>query len=167
LLSATVLPVADACSLLSSNLQPKKVNFGNFDKDQMFVPRTAEQHRADAQRWLDARSPTAQKKVATETGTKYSELLRLPYWDSPAMTTVDVMHNIYLGVVKRVLDVWKDREVANCLVGVILCMMIMSSFRSGWSDVPSDDSEGSFRLRFHDTVLFGVYASHAMLADCL
>lgn len=75
------------------------------------MPRTNDQHRTAAEQWRDARSPAEQKRVATETGSKWTPLLDLPYWNSPAMTATDVMHNLYLGVVKRLLDTWKDKGV--------------------------------------------------------
>jgi hypothetical protein len=82
----------------------------------VFTLRTDEEHRKAAQEWREARSPAAQKAVATRTGSKYSELLRLPYFNAPAMTVVDVMHAVYLGCVKHLLDLWKETGVLSSQV---------------------------------------------------
>ena len=44
-----------------------------------------------------------------EAGVRYSELLRLPYFDIVRCHLVDPMHNLFLGTNKRILSLWKEK----------------------------------------------------------
>lgn len=78
----------------------------NLDKASWSV-RTCEAHKECAQRWKDAPTVEAREKIFEESGVRWSELLRLPYWDPIRFTVVDSMHNLYLGLVKtHCRDVW-------------------------------------------------------------
>ena len=46
------------------------------------------------------------KEIVKETGARYSELHRLPYYDPIRMHTIDPMHNLYLGTAKHVFVTW-------------------------------------------------------------
>ncbi|KAI0822496.1 hypothetical protein BC628DRAFT_1281695, partial [Trametes gibbosa] len=64
-------------------------------------PRTAEAHRKAAWEWK-AKESVAQREAAfKENSTRWSELLRLPYWDPIRYTVIDSMHNHYLGLLKH------------------------------------------------------------------
>ena len=41
-------------------------------------------------------------------GARYSELLRLPYFDCVRFTIVDPMHNLFLGTAKHLMEVWLE-----------------------------------------------------------
>ena len=41
-------------------------------------------------------------------GARYSELLRLPYFDCIRFTIVDPMHNLFLGTAKRMPEMWLE-----------------------------------------------------------
>ena len=43
---------------------------------------------------------TAIEDAESKAGCRYSELLRLPYYDAPKMLTIDAMHNLFLGSAK-------------------------------------------------------------------
>ncbi|KIJ52197.1 hypothetical protein M422DRAFT_58762 [Sphaerobolus stellatus SS14] len=62
--------------------------------------RTAEEHQAQAFEWRDATSAAAQKAVFEKNGIRYTELLRLPYWDPTRFMVVDPMHNLFLGLIQ-------------------------------------------------------------------
>lgn len=53
-----------------------------------------------AEQWKDAPSKAARDRIFKETGIRWSELLRLPYWDPTRSVVVDAMHNLFLGLVK-------------------------------------------------------------------
>jgi hypothetical protein len=53
---------------------------------------------ADA--WLNAPSKATRTRIFKETGIRWSELLRLPYWDPTRNIVVDAMHNLFLGLVR-------------------------------------------------------------------
>ncbi|KZT31806.1 hypothetical protein SISSUDRAFT_956030, partial [Sistotremastrum suecicum HHB10207 ss-3] len=73
----------------------QRVDYSNW------VPRTGDEIRKASQDWKNATSKTAQDKVFAEHGVRWTELLRLPYWDSRRFIVVDAMHNLYLNLVKH------------------------------------------------------------------
>lgn len=54
----------------------------------------------------NAATATERKEIVKETGARYSELHRLPYYDPIRMHTIDPMHNLYLGTAKHVFVTW-------------------------------------------------------------
>ncbi|KAA1479800.1 hypothetical protein DENSPDRAFT_789577 [Dentipellis sp. KUC8613] len=69
---------------------------GNLDCDS-WGQRTSEEYRRWAFRWRDAESESIRAKITTEHGVRYSELLRLPYWNPVENTVVDTLHALFLG----------------------------------------------------------------------
>ena len=57
--------------------------------------------------------PTQELRNAKESsyGTRYSELLRLPYFDCIRFIIVDPMHNLFLGTAKRMIEIWLELSV--------------------------------------------------------
>ncbi|KZT10149.1 uncharacterized protein LAESUDRAFT_756338 [Laetiporus sulphureus 93-53] len=53
-----------------------------------------------AEEWRDAQTKTRQAAIFRKTGVRWSELLRLPYWDPTRGVIVDSMHNLFLGLVQ-------------------------------------------------------------------
>jgi hypothetical protein len=72
---------------------------GNFAAE-MWKLRTCQEYREAAIRWRDAESKKERDKVFKETGVRWSELLRLPYWDPTRFIVIDGMHNLFLGLVQ-------------------------------------------------------------------
>ncbi|KAI0646436.1 hypothetical protein C8Q79DRAFT_926401 [Trametes meyenii] len=69
--------------------------------------RTAEEHRRIAREWLEAPSEGERKAIFEEHGIRWSELLRLPYWDPMRFPVVDAMHCLFLGDLRHhCQDVW-------------------------------------------------------------
>ncbi|KAI9063132.1 hypothetical protein FKP32DRAFT_1534736, partial [Trametes sanguinea] len=64
-------------------------------------PRSAEEHRQLADAWRDKQSTSQRDAAFRENSTRWSELLRLPYWDPVSYTVIDSMHNHYLGLLKH------------------------------------------------------------------
>ena len=58
------------------------------------------EHKAHAEAWRDAQSEAERELIFQEHGIRWTELLRLPYWDPIKFTAIDSMHNLYLGIVK-------------------------------------------------------------------
>ena len=54
-----------------------------------------------AERWLNCTNQENREKVFAETGVRWSELTRLPYWDPFRHGIVDPMHNLFLGIAQR------------------------------------------------------------------
>ncbi|KIK35994.1 hypothetical protein CY34DRAFT_95198 [Suillus luteus UH-Slu-Lm8-n1] len=77
----------------------KKLDVANFDHD-TWKRRTSEEHRAAAEEWKNAETKSVRDKVFERHGVRWSELLRLPYWDPVRFIVIDGMHNLFLGVVQ-------------------------------------------------------------------
>lgn len=54
-----------------------------------------------------------QKSIEKDYGVRYSALLELPYWNPITFAVVDLMHNLFLGIGKHVMQVWIDRGILN------------------------------------------------------
>lgn len=71
-----------------------------------YTPSACEQRnhrevRRQAEEFRGAATKTEAAKIAQKNGVRYSQLIRLPYFDIVRMTTVDPMHTFLLGMVKR------------------------------------------------------------------
>ena len=70
-------------------------------------PRDLATHRAAAMAWRDAESTFEREELFHRTGIRWSELLRLSYWNPILYVVVDSMHNLYLGLLQRhIRDIW-------------------------------------------------------------
>ncbi|CDO75810.1 hypothetical protein BN946_scf184951.g8 [Trametes cinnabarina] len=69
--------------------------------------RSAKEHRHLAAQWRDAATEAERQGLFKEHGVRWSELLRLPYWDPIRFPVVDAMHNLLLGNLRHhCMDVW-------------------------------------------------------------
>jgi hypothetical protein len=53
-----------------------------------------------ATEWLEVPTASVWDCAFAQTGIRWSELLRLPYWDPTCMVVVNAMHNLFLCLVK-------------------------------------------------------------------
>ncbi|GAW10504.1 hypothetical protein LENED_012780 [Lentinula edodes] len=84
-----------------------KVSDVNELDEESFRPRTASEHRQMGKAWLDAQSETERKRLYEQNGVRWSELLRLRYWDPVQNTIIDPMHGFYLRILQRhCRDIW-------------------------------------------------------------
>ncbi|VDB96864.1 unnamed protein product [Peniophora sp. CBMAI 1063] len=84
------------CAISSEDLS-------NFDYER-WPRRSWAEHLEHAAAWRDAPTPEAQEALAQVTGIRWSELLRLPYWNPTVYAIVDAMHNLFLGDIARHLE---------------------------------------------------------------
>jgi hypothetical protein len=63
--------------------------------------KTGEDFRKAAVEWRTASSKSKQKDLYKRNGVRWSELLRLDYWDPLQNTVIDGMHNLFLGLVRH------------------------------------------------------------------
>ncbi|KAH9809891.1 hypothetical protein DFH28DRAFT_1132675 [Melampsora americana] len=56
--------------------------------------------KLQAQAWEQATTASDQRKLASSDGVQYTVLHDLPYWKSIEFLTVDMMHNVFLGLYK-------------------------------------------------------------------
>jgi hypothetical protein len=66
-----------------------------------WLPKKVADLRRDAEAWRSAPTTSAQKKLLDETGMRWTELWRLPYWDPTCMLGVDSMHCLLEGVAQQ------------------------------------------------------------------
>lgn len=87
----------------------EKADYSNFDKDN-WPPRTNDHHRSHTKKHRLANTKSKQTKIEHESGVRYSILLNLPYFDAPRMCIVDPMHNLFLGIAKKFIELLKGCE---------------------------------------------------------
>jgi hypothetical protein len=87
-----------------------KLNFGGFDDmDDWFVERDLEEHRRNAEDWRLCKSEEERKRHVSSTHVRWTELLRLPYFNPIRHLIVDPMHCLFLGVAHWIIKkLWID-----------------------------------------------------------
>ena len=60
------------------------------EMDEWFITRDSVQHRQNALEWRRCKSDATRKRFVQETGVRWSELLRLPYFDPIRFVTIDL-----------------------------------------------------------------------------
>lgn len=100
-------------------LLPKK-DMNNADRSSWPCGRSWAQHLQLAKDWRDATSPAVRNRVWKQHGLRWSELLRLPYWDPTRYAVIDTMHNLFLGELRHhCMEVWgiggvdEEKDVAR------------------------------------------------------
>jgi len=59
--------------------------------------RSWQEHLAIVEMWRDAYTEKIRQQIYDTFGVRWSELLRLPYWDPTCFVVVEAMHNFFLG----------------------------------------------------------------------
>ncbi len=99
--------VGHKATLFCSFCQLTKESMGLFNRA-AWPRRTAEVHRFIAERWRDAQSESDREAITSAHGIRWSELLRLQYWDPIRFSVVDSMHNLFLGLIRHhCINLWK------------------------------------------------------------
>ena len=86
-----------ACNLCPSH--SSKVDLHNIEY-RAWGECTYVEHMEAAEQWCDASSRAQHKRAFDRTGTWWSELLHLPYWDLTCFIIIDGMHNLWLGMMQ-------------------------------------------------------------------
>lgn len=63
-----------------------------------------------AQQVKHAKTRLAHENAEKKAGVRYSDLLRLPYFDIIRCHLVDPMQNLFLGTSKRMISLWKENK---------------------------------------------------------
>jgi hypothetical protein len=94
----------------SSNGNGNKSNFGGFDDMvDWFVERDLDEHRRNAELWRLCKSEEERKRHVSSTHVRWSELLRLPYFNPIRYLVVDPMHCLFLGIAHWIIKkLWID-----------------------------------------------------------
>lgn len=89
------------------------VDYSGFDREN-WVLRTGSSHREAAMRLRNFTTKIERTKCESQSGCRYSVLLKLPYFDAPRMLIVDPMHNLFLGTAKHILKaVWIEKGIIS------------------------------------------------------
>lgn len=75
--------------------------------------RTRQSVEKDATEFKNAETKQKAQEISKSTGVKYSELVRLPYFDPVRMVVVDPMHSFLLGLVKNESEKHLDKDNFN------------------------------------------------------
>jgi len=96
-----------------ANYEDNQHNFaGMQNMDEWFVSRSSTEHRENALGWRRCNSDASRKRFVKQTGVRWTELLRLPYFDPVRFTTIDPMHCLFLGIAKWIVKrIWVDEGV--------------------------------------------------------
>lgn len=77
----------------------KNRNFSGIDDiDEWFIAKDMNEHREAALEWRQCKSNEARKRHAKKFHARWSEMLRLPYFDPIRFLPVDPMHNLFIGI---------------------------------------------------------------------
>lgn len=81
------------------------------DRTSVAELRQEEDHRQIAEAINSAETKQEQEALERETGVRYSELLKLPYYRPIEFLVIDPMHNLFLGTAKTMLkEIWLNEE---------------------------------------------------------
>ena len=93
---------------LTCNSFGSKSDYSGYDRE-TWKMRTKDEHLQQVSKVNDARTATQQNEK--KYGVRYSELLRLPYFDIVEYHVIDPMHNLLLGTGKYLMAMWKDSGI--------------------------------------------------------
>ncbi|KAJ3534922.1 hypothetical protein NM688_g7054 [Phlebia brevispora] len=79
---------------------PKK-QYNNLDRSLWPQPLSYWNHIKLAMRWKNASSVSERESISKDHGIRWSELLRLEYWDPTRFALIDSMHNLLLGALRH------------------------------------------------------------------
>ena len=96
--------------VFSGNIRLKTKRYSGFDV-KSWKPREFEQHKQHVAEIIAAKSKTTKMLLQRKYGVKPTPLLKLPYFNPITMVACDIMHSCFLGVSKKVIQVWRSRGV--------------------------------------------------------
>ena len=89
-------------------------NIGDHSDYSGFEPcplRNIVDHRQQVDEVKGKTTQEEQSRTESKYGVRYSELLRLPYFDCIRFTVIDPMHNLFLGTAKHVMETWLNAGI--------------------------------------------------------
>lgn len=117
--------------------------YGHLE-NHLWRPRTNEETRTSAQAYISSTTRLESEEIFAQTGVRWSELLRLPYFDPTRFVVIDPMHNLFLGVInKHFQDILgirldKDPDVDTPSIDLL--------FSDRWTTMDPADKKGVVRL---------------------
>jgi hypothetical protein len=96
------------CSRCLKSFPPQKFGDKAGFNPSTWPTRTIESHRKKGMEWKHATTLVCRHKIEQESGVRFTELLRLRYFDTIRFSVVDPMHNVLLGTAKLMVSIWKE-----------------------------------------------------------
>ena len=94
--------------------QPFDLSTYDFSGVDIGTLQTHDQHKKNAIQALSALTPSQRDNIETETGSRFTELMNLPYYDCIRYAIIDPMHNLMLGTPKRLFTKqWVNSGLLN------------------------------------------------------
>ena len=90
--------------------KPGEMNYFGFNRSTWLL-RSNAQHRRDVNKIRHASTQKIRNSMESDFGCRYSELLRLSYFDPVKMHVIDLMHGLFLGTAKKMLEIWQSLEI--------------------------------------------------------
>ena len=116
-------------------------DYSGFNRSSWPKP-TIDFHQQVVEHVKNADTLSARETVEREAGVRYSDLLRLPYFDIVRCHLVDPMHNLFLGTSKRMLMIWKYKKIISDSDFLILQEVDAIKPPSNIEQIPSKISAG-------------------------
>ena len=141
-----------------------------FDTEK-WTARTGEIHRQQMTEIMGKTTKTEREELESKYGTRYSSLIRLPYYDSVRFAIIDPMHNLFLGTAKKMISVWKDEKFLNDeTLQTIQERVDKAQVPSDIGKLPGKIDKFTFQGFTADelknwTILFSLYALKGILPD--
>ncbi|KAG2191172.1 hypothetical protein INT47_007909, partial [Mucor saturninus] len=86
-------------------------NYADAPRNDDWIVRDPVTHRLDAEIWKRATTATARTNLEKTNGVRYSELLRLPYFNPIEFVAFDICHNTFMGTAKRMMrNIWREEN---------------------------------------------------------
>ena len=144
-----------------------KLDYSGFDCA-MWKVRNSDDHKKHADLVSKAVTATARSSLERQYGLRYSALLSLPKFDIVRYHTIDPMHNIFLGIAKLCIKIWKSNGILKaCHFDEIQCKVdtmvpppnigrIPRKISSGFSAFTADEWK-------HWILIYSMYALFGVL----
>ena len=87
-----------------------KQDFSGFNRE-LWVNRELQDHRQQGMKWKHAKTLAEKTAIERNHGVRFTELLRIPYFNTIRFCVIDPMHNILLGSSKHIIALWKNLEL--------------------------------------------------------
>ena len=146
-----------------------KLDYSGFDCTNWEL-RSNESHTNKANLVKEAVTATARTSIERKYGLRYSILLSLPNFDVVRYHTIDPMHNIFLGIAKLCIKIWKTNDIlrschfdmiqnkVDMIIPPLNIGRIPAKISSGFASFTADEWK-------HWILIYSLYALHGVLPD--
>lgn len=145
----------------------RETDYSGFQRES-WGKRANQEHRQYAYREFNAKTKAEKKVIERQYGARYSILFELPYYDCVRFVVVDIMHNLFLGTAKKMMNIWQELEILDHKAFEIIQKRIMSV------NVPRDVGRIPYKIESgmagmtadqwkNWTCIYSIYALHGLL----